>query len=170
MSRKCCIQNSFNDIYFSQIEWFKDGAPLSVGNRWRTFHDFGIVILDILYCYASDSGTYECRATNKLGKDSTSGSVTCSEKSGLILTPQVPGEMREQTLQQIQQLESHKILTSQTSTSSSTTAPRFTTPISNIAGLKEGENAHFEARLIPTDDPTLSIEWYVKLSFMIVLI
>ena len=131
-----------------------------MGNRWRTFHDFGIVILDILYCYASDSGTYECRATNKLGKDSTSGSVTCSEKSGLILTPQVPGEMREQTLQQIQQLESHKTLTSQTSTSSSTTAPRFTTPISNIAGLKEGENAHFEARLLPTDDPNMTIEWF----------
>merc|ERR1712088_1266169 len=113
-----------------------------------------------LYCYASDSGTYECRATNKLGKDSTSGSVTCSEKSGLILTPQVPGEMREQTLQQIQHLESHKTLTSQTSTSSSTTAPRFTTPISNIAGLKEGENAHFEGRLQPTDDPNMTIEWF----------
>ena len=131
-----------------------------MGNRWRTFHDFGIVILDILYCYASDSGTYECRATNKHGKDSTSGSVACSEKSGLILTPQVPGEMREQTLQQIQHLESHKTLTSQTSTSSSTTAPRFTTPISNIAGLKEGENAHFEARLLPTDDPNMTIEWF----------
>ncbi len=62
---------------------------LQTGHRFRTFHDFGIVILDILYCYANDSGTYECRATNKLGSDKNSGSVSCSEKSGLILTPQV---------------------------------------------------------------------------------
>ena len=95
-----------------KVEWFKNGEPLATGHRYRTFNDFGIVILDILYCYAEDSGTYECRASNQLGKDSTKGTVTCSEKSGLILTPQVPGEMREQTLQQIQHLESHKMTTS----------------------------------------------------------
>ena len=38
-------------------------------------------------------------------------------------------------------------------------APRFTVPIENKDNLREGENAHFVARLIPTDDPTLSIEW-----------
>jgi len=142
-----------------KVEWFKNGEPLASGHRYRTFHDFGIVILDILYCYAEDSGTYECRATNKLGADSTKGTVSCSEKSGLILTPQVPGEMREQTLQQIQQLESHKMQVSMEGSSASSAAPRFTSPISNSV-LKEGENAHFEARLTPTDDPNMSIEWF----------
>ena len=33
-----------------KVEWFKDGKPLPTGHRFRTFHDFGIVILDILYC------------------------------------------------------------------------------------------------------------------------
>ena len=35
-------------------------------------------------------------------------------------------------------------------------------PISDISDLREGENAHFEARLIPTDDPTLTVEWFWK--------
>ena len=142
-----------------KVEWFKNGEPLATGHRYRTFHDFGLVILDIMYCYAEDSGTYECRATNKYGSDSTSGSVSCSEKSGLILTPQVPGEMRDQTLQQIQQLESHKMQFSAEGSSASASAPRFTSPISNCV-LKEGENAHFEARLSPTDDPNMSVEWF----------
>ena len=72
-----------------KVEWFKDGKPLPTGHRFRTFHDFGIVILDILYSYAEDSGTYECKATNKHGSDSISCHIKCSEKSGLILTPQV---------------------------------------------------------------------------------
>ena len=145
------------------MEWFKDGKPLPTGHRFRTFHDFGIVILDILYCYGEDSGTYECRATNKLGSDATSGAVACSAKSGLILTPQVPGEMREQTLERIQHLETSRMrLTGdgQAAGSTASSAPRFTSPISSIPNLKEGENAHFEGRLLPTDDPTMTVEWF----------
>ena len=143
-----------------KVEWFKDGKPLPTGHRFRTFHDFGIVILDILYCYAEDSGTYECKATNKLGSDSISCTIKCSEKSGLILTPQVPGEMKKQTIERIQHLESMKMRSSQEETITHGVAPRFTVPIENMNDLKEGENAHFEARLIPTDDPTMTIDWY----------
>ena len=143
-----------------KVEWFKDGKPLPTGHRFRTFHDFGIVILDILYCYAEDSGTYECKATNKLGSDSISCTIKCSEKSGLILTPQVPGEMKKQTIERIQHLESMKMRSSHEETITHGVAPRFTVPIENMNDLKEGENAHFEARLIPTDDPTMTIEWY----------
>merc|ERR1719422_1026104 len=127
-----------------KVEWFKDGKPLPTGHRFRTFHDFGIVILDILYCYAEDSGTYECRATNKQGTDSISCSFKCSEKSGLILTPQVPGEMQKSTISKISQLESGKIKISAEDGPTSGVAPRFTVPIEGSA-LKEGENAHFEA-------------------------
>eukprot|EP00091_Calanus_sinicus_P014617 TRINITY_DN32239_c0_g1_i1.p1 TRINITY_DN32239_c0_g1~~TRINITY_DN32239_c0_g1_i1.p1 ORF type:complete len:115 (+),score=34.20 TRINITY_DN32239_c0_g1_i1:79-423(+) len=67
--------------------------------------------------------------------------------------------MREQTLQQIEQLESHKMKASMDGSSVSSAAPRFTSPISNSV-LKEGENAHFEARLTPTDDANMSIEWF----------
>jgi hypothetical protein len=143
-----------------KVEWFKDGKPLPTGHRFRTFHDFGIVILDILYCYGEDSGEYECRATNKHGKDSVKCKVACSAKSGLILTPQVPGEMKMHTMERIQHLESMKMVSSSSEVTTHGIAPRFTVPIENMNGLKEGENAHFEARLIPTDDPTLTVEWY----------
>ena len=143
-----------------KIEWFKDGKALPSGHRFRTFSDFGIVILDVLYCYAEDSGKYECKATNKHGSDSVNCTLSCSEKSSLILTPQVPGEMQQHTMSRIQQLESHKMSSKMSSSIKAGVAPRFTVPIENIDRLREGENAHFEARLIPTDDPTLSIEWF----------
>ena len=154
--------HSLNEICQHKYIWSRNIS------FYRTFHDFGIVILDILYCYAEDSGTYECRATNKQGTDSISCSFTCSEKSGLILTPQVPGEMQKSTISKISQLESGKIKISAEDGPTSGVAPRFTVPIENMVNLREGENAHFEARLIPTDDPTLSIEWYVKLSIMMI--
>merc|ERR1711981_1027509 len=99
-------------------------------------------------------------ATNQNGSDSIKCTIKCSEKSSLILTPQVPGEMKEHTLSRIQHLESMKMSRTSQSAMTQGVAPRFTVPISNIDDLKEGENAHFEARLIPTDDPTLTIEWY----------
>jgi len=36
-------------------------------------------------------------------------------------------------------------------------APVFTVPLSNIDSLREGESAHFEGRLTPTDDPKLKV-------------
>ena len=87
-----------------KIEWFKNGKPLLTRHRCHNFHDFEIVILDIMYCYAEDSGTYKYKATNKYISDTNKGSVICFEKSGLILTSQVPRKIREQTLQQIQNL------------------------------------------------------------------
>lgn len=44
------------------VEWYYNGRKLPHGHRYRTFHDFGITILDILYCYEENSGVYEARA------------------------------------------------------------------------------------------------------------
>jgi titin len=119
-----------------KVEWFKDGKPLPTGHRFRTFHDFGIVILDILYCYAEDSGSYECKATNKLGSDAITCKVSCTAGSGLILTPQVPGEMKQHTMERIQHLESMKMQSSSETTMTTQVAPRFTVPIENMSDLK----------------------------------
>lgn len=73
-----------------KVEWFYNGKKLPHGHRYRTFHDFGIVILDILYCYEENSGVYECIATNKLGTDSTKATLKCSSKENLILDSQLP--------------------------------------------------------------------------------
>ena len=69
--------------------------------------------------------------------------------------------MQKNTFEKISQLESLKMKAASGDEPTSGVAPRFTVPIENKDNLREGENAHFEARLIPTDDPTLSIEWLV---------
>ena len=66
--------------------------------------------------------------------------------------------MKQQTLEKIQTLETMRLRSSAEQASAQGCAPRFTVPISDISDLREGENAHFEARLIPTDDPTLTVE------------
>lgn len=43
------------------IEWFRDGAPLPSGSRFKTVHAFGYVSLDILYSFAGDSGKASVR-------------------------------------------------------------------------------------------------------------
>lgn len=72
------------------VEWYYNGKKLPHGHRYRTFHDFGIVILDILYCYEENSGVYECRAYNKYGEDSTKANLKCVSKANLILDSQLP--------------------------------------------------------------------------------
>jgi hypothetical protein len=39
-------------------------------------------------------------------------------------------------------------------------SPRFDTPFENVTDLKEGESLHIETRVIPNDDPNLTIEWW----------
>lgn len=143
-----------------KVEWFYNGKKLPHGHRYRTFHDFGIVILDILYCYEENSGEYECVATNKLGRDSTKAILKCTSKENLILDSQLPRGM-EGGLQKLQTLEDSMIRRKETEVEEKRgKAPVFTIPLSNIENLREGENAHFEARLTPTDDPHLKVEWY----------
>ncbi|CAH1976506.1 unnamed protein product [Acanthoscelides obtectus] len=142
------------------VEWYYNGKKLPHGHRYRTFHDFGIVILDILYCYEENSGVYECRAHNKYGEDSTKATMKCVSKTNLILDSQLPRGM-EGGLEKIQTLEDSMSRTREvTEEVKKGKAPVFTVPLSNIENLREGENCHFEARLTPTDDPNLKVEWY----------
>ncbi|XP_031367951.1 titin isoform X4 [Apis dorsata] len=143
-----------------KVEWYYNGKKLPHGHRYRTFHDFGIVILDILYCYEENSGVYECRAFNKYGEDTTKATLKCYSKSSLILESQLPKGM-EGGLEKIQTLEDSMIRTrDEKVVEERGKAPVFTVPLSNIDGLREGESAHFEARLTPTDDPKLKVEWF----------
>lgn len=140
-----------------KVEWYYNGKKLPHGHRYRTFHDFGIVILDILYCYEENSGEYECRAVNKYGQDSTKATLRCLSKANLILESQLPKGM-EGGLEKIQTLEDSLIKERDVKeTETKGKAPVFTVPLSNLDGLREGESAHFEARLTPTDDPKLKV-------------
>ena len=64
----------------------------------------------------------------------------------------------ESGLEKIQTLEDSMIRNKEIKTTEITRqAPVFTSPLSNIDSLREGENAHFEARLTPVDDPRLTV-------------
>nr|XP_036671085.1 titin isoform X4 [Drosophila suzukii] len=142
------------------VEWYFNGKKLPHGHRFRTFHDFGIVILDILYCYEENSGVYEARAHNKYGEDVTRATLKCASKASLILDSQLPRGM-EGGLEKIANLEYSMVRTREETTEETKgKAPVFTVPLENIDNLREGENAHFEARITPADDPKLKVEWY----------
>ena len=63
-----------------KVEWFHNGKPLPFGNRWRTSYDFGFAALDILGCYAEDSGKYTIKATNILGSAESSVNISIASK------------------------------------------------------------------------------------------
>jgi len=48
-----------------EVKFYRNGVELKTGHKYRTFHDFGVVILDVLYSYEEDGGVYEARAVNK---------------------------------------------------------------------------------------------------------
>ena len=57
-----------------------NGKAIQTGHRFKTRNDFGFVALDILYAYSEDSGTYMCKATNKLGEAVNTCSVQVVSK------------------------------------------------------------------------------------------
>lgn len=38
--------------------------------------------------------------------------------------------------------------------------PMFTQPLQNIDSINEGQTAHFECRLIPIGDASMTVEWF----------
>ena len=63
-----------------QVEWLRDGEPITIGHRFRPIHDFGYVALDIVGVIEEDSGRYTCRAVNELGQAEFQLDLECSSK------------------------------------------------------------------------------------------
>lgn len=78
-----------------RVEWFHNGKPLTSGHRFKTTHDFGFVALDILYCYAEDSGEYIAQAVNDLGSDTTKSTLECQGKPRLDYRTQLPMKLKD---------------------------------------------------------------------------
>ena len=138
-----------------KVEWFFNGRPLTIGSRFKTYNDFGFIALDILGVTTLDQGQYTCRASNKLGEAATQANVQVLAKSSVITETE-----HESAMQQISYLESEKVkLVSEEEAVKA--APTFTKPLKNIEA-PEGQNIHMEARLTPTGDSTMRVEWTVN--------
>lgn len=137
-----------------RIEWYINGRPLEAGSKYSINVDFGFVTLDILYTYPEDSGVYMCKAVNKSGEAISSASLKCQAKDSIISSPQNPNSAAK-----VAMLEAPKPAPA-SMPDKALAAPVFTTQLLNLGDLYEGQSAHFEATIIPTDDPALKIQWY----------
>lgn len=50
------------------------------GHRYRPFHDFGYVALNVLSVVPEDTGTYTCRAVNMIGTAEIQATLTVTGK------------------------------------------------------------------------------------------
>jgi hypothetical protein len=79
--------------------------------------------------------------------------LKCIGKGGVYLE-----SLQPDSLSRIRELESGLgQMSSAPSTPTSTEPPKFLTQFSDITMLKEGQSAHFEARLTPVNDPNLVV-------------
>lgn len=138
-----------------RIDWFVNGKPIRAGHRFRTTHDFGYVALDILYAYGEDTGTYMCRATNKLGEAVSTTTIKVVNRRSIILDSQHPDG-----LEKIQRLEAQTRPSKLEIEEHPISPPRFVTEMRGTTDLHEGKTAHFEGQIEPVHDPNLRIEFY----------
>ena len=157
VARFDCEYEPISDPYL-QIEWFHNERPLVQGSRSKTFAGAGRVFLTLAPCVREDTGSYVCVAKNREGSDRVEIRLTVIQESDLALH-----ELEDQAKQAIEQFtvsedashfqretlveeERHPI-------------PRFVTSLKGTR-VKEGETAHFECRVEPSDDASLRILWF----------
>lgn len=138
-----------------KIEWFINGKAIRAGHRFRTTHDFGYVALDILYVYGEDTGTYMCKATNKLGEAVSTCEIKVVSRRSIIFDSQHPDG-----LEKIQKLEAQVRPSRIEVEDTPVSPPRFISELHGPAQLAEGQTAHFEGQVDPIHDPNLRIEFY----------
>lgn len=135
-----------------KVEWFHNGEPMRHSSRIKTVSDFGYVVMDISYAQSHDTGEYICKASNKYGEDYTKATVKCTGKGGVFFDTLQPD-----SLAKIRELEATAGVTQAAPAAPVMEPPKFITQIADITQLKEGQSAHFEARLTPVNDPNMVV-------------
>lgn len=134
----------------------KDGRPVEASSRITTFFNFGYVALTIKSVTIHDAGHYTCRAYNALGQATTSANLTIITKKDIIAESQHPGGYEK-----IQYLEDSSRYSKRSEEEVRITQkPRFLGPLKGTNKIVEGQSAHFEARVEPQSDLTMTVEWY----------
>lgn len=132
-----------------QVQWYKDGQPLSAGSRFNTHYDRGFVSLDILYTFPEDSGQYHLVATSKFGAVQ---SHPIAVRIAAEVTPQVYYPAQESVLDTVRYDESedrHK----------PKEAPQFVRAPPAQVQVNEGQPVHAEVRVTPNNDATMHVDW-----------
>lgn len=143
-----------------RVEWFHNGKPLLAGNRVKTIHDFGFVILEIANCCQRDSGLYTCKAVNRHGEATISCKLrihtnTLAEDVIDYGSKYIPVS----TEIKLKETDKNPMFGSELTYESPSQSPKFITHIKSIT-VDEDESVKFICRAEPKDDPNLRIEWY----------
>lgn len=98
---------------------------------------------------------------HRYGEDYTRATLQCIGKGGVYID-----SLQPDSLARIRELESY---TEQPipQTPVLMEAPKFVTQLSDITQLKEGQSAHFEARLTPVNDANLTVSGILLIQYLI---
>lgn len=88
----------------------------------------------------------------RYGEDFTRATLQCFGKGGVYID-----SLQPDSLARIRELESYNANQGTPATPAVMEAPKFVTQLTDISQLKEGQSAHFEARLTPVNDPNLMV-------------
>lgn len=147
------LETHLNQCPDAVIEWYKDGKPLTIGSRFKTYYDFGYVSLDINHVTSNDSGEYTVVAKNSAGQAITSAVVQ------VVSTQTIDTHtLNETALEQMDYLE-HRQKRQDVETLSEFPPPSFTKQLRSLQ-TTELSNIHLEARLQPVGDPSMRIYWF----------
>lgn len=144
-----------------RVEWYKDGQSITASSRISSIYNFGYVSLNIQHLRAEDSGSYICRAINRLGEAISTGTVQVFSRNTVTGDLGIPEQQRY--IESVEELEAHQRNQQQKyvqEVPESTRPPVFKSPLKDQLNLQEGGFAHFEARLEPVGDSTLRVEWF----------
>lgn len=145
-----------------KVEWYKDGRPITASSRITAIFNFGYVSLNIMHLRAEDSGSYTCRAVNRLGEAISTGTIQVFSRNTVTADLGIPEQQRY--IESVEELESHQRQQQQhkyvQEIPESIAPPVFKTPIKDQLNIRENGFAHFEARLEPVGDSTLKVEWF----------
>lgn len=143
-----------------KVEWYKDGRAITASSRITTIYNFGYVSLNIMHLRAEDAGTYTVRAVNRMGEALSQSTIKVYSRTSVTGDLGIPEQQRY--IEKVEQLEAYQEQMHRKYTEEQpecTQAPEFKSPIKDQIGVREGGFAHFEARLEPTGDSTLRVEW-----------
>ena len=141
-----------------RVEWLKDGKHITASSRITPFFNFGYVSLTIRDVSQRDVGIYTCVATNSVGTTRSGARLTSmTEKSIIYESSDLEGWER------IQHTEDSAFYKRDDFTETIIVQkPKFTTALCGKVELSEGQCAHFEARLQPIGDPSMTVDWYLN--------
>ncbi|XP_065316783.1 kettin homolog isoform X2 [Gordionus sp. m RMFG-2023] len=140
-----------------KIDWFHNGRPVIVASRFETVHDMDYAALDISPAFASDSGTYVCKATNRQGQAQAKIDVTITDPSDAVLNDVI---LSAEGYQKILDLEAIHI--PEEVPEEVLPPPTFVQELADILDCQDGDVVRFEARVEPANDPSLRIEWHLN--------